>query len=64
MMRNAGEFARVLRARHGNAIRLVSFLTMASGAFVAGHENDAAACGACYANQSESTIVNDHRMAL
>ena len=29
-----------------------------------GDENDAAACGACYANQSESTIVNDHRMAL
>jgi hypothetical protein len=64
MMRIARHFARRLGARHGNAIRLVTLLTAASGVFIAGHENDAVACGACYANQSESTIVNDHRMAL
>jgi hypothetical protein len=64
MMRIARHFARRLGAGHGNAIRLVTLLTAASGLFIAGHENDAVACGACYANQSESTIVNDHRMAL
>jgi hypothetical protein len=64
MMRMVSQFARRLRGRHGSAIRIVSFLTLASGVFIAGHESDATACGACYANQSESTIVNDHRMAL
>ena len=29
-----------------------------------GYEGDATACGACFASQSESTIVSDHRMAL
>jgi hypothetical protein len=40
------------------------FVAGIGGIMLAGHENEAAACGACYANQSESTIVNDHRMAL
>lgn len=41
---------------------------MASAALLAAaallHTNDAAACGACYASTSESTVVNDHRMAF
>ncbi len=28
------------------------------------HERSAEACGACYASLSESTVVNDHKMAL
>lgn len=28
------------------------------------HESSAEACGACYASLSESTVVNDHKMAL
>jgi hypothetical protein len=28
------------------------------------HEREAAACGACFVGSSESTVVNDHRMAL
>jgi hypothetical protein len=61
MLRIARDFLRRLRKGHGNAITLVSLMT---AALVASHEKDATACGACYANQSESTIVNDHRMAL
>lgn len=60
-----------LDSGHGNAIRLaqprpwsVAFVAAIGAVLLAGHENEAAACGACYANQSESTIVSDHRMAL
>jgi hypothetical protein len=31
---------------------------------MATHERSAEACGACYASLSESTVVNDHKMAL
>jgi hypothetical protein len=61
MMRFGGDFRRRLRASHGNTITLVGIV---AAVMASGHENDATACGACYANQSESTIVNDHRMAL
>lgn len=37
---------------------------LAIGCALLGYEGDAAACGACFASSSESTIVNDHRMAL
>lgn len=39
-------------------------LAIGGVALGAGLESDADACGACYANQSESTVVQDHRMAL
>lgn len=71
MIRFAGKLGGAAKDGHGNAIRVARRVAL-SAAFVAGmgavitaaHENEAAACGACYANQSESTIVNDHRMAL
>ena len=36
----------------------------ATSALVVASPRDAEACGACFSGQSESTIVNDHRMAL
>jgi hypothetical protein len=37
---------------------------VAFAAIAIGREPDASACGACFASSSESTIVNDHKMAL
>ena len=39
-------------------------LGLALACALVGYEGNAAACGACFAAQSESTVVNDHRMAL
>jgi len=39
-------------------------LGLALGCALVGYEGNATACGACFAAQSESTVVNDHRMAL
>jgi hypothetical protein len=71
MFQFAQKLAGAVETGHGSAIRVarrmacpVAFIAGISGVMLAGHENEAAACGACYANQSESTIVNDHRMAL
>src|SRR5688572_19334146 len=36
----------------------------ATTVLMVGAPRDADACGACFSGQSESTIVNDHRMAL
>ncbi len=50
---------------HGTRVALTSALALvALGAWVAGGERDAAACGACYASVNESTVVSDHKMAL
>jgi hypothetical protein len=71
MLRFTQDLTGASNVGHGNSIRLarrvarsVALVAGISGLFLADHENEAAACGACYANQSESTIVNDHRMAL
>jgi hypothetical protein len=71
MVQFAQKLGGAAAAGHGNAIRVarrmacpLAFVAGISGVLLAGHEKEAAACGACYANQSESTIVNDHRMAL
>lgn len=50
---------------HGTRVALTSALALgALGAWVAGDEREAAACGACYASVNESTVVSDHKMAL
>jgi hypothetical protein len=37
---------------------------VAGAAVIIGDTSDARACGACFVNASESTVVSDHRMAL
>lgn len=49
-------------ARRGRAAAVAAALALTCA--LIGYEGDATACGACFASQSESTIVNDHRMAL
>lgn len=47
---------------HTRGTLMVAGLGVAAA--LAGYEGSAHACGACFASSSESTIVNDHRMAL
>src|SRR5687768_11310735 len=73
MLGFARKLAGALEGGHGTEVRVArrmarsgafAFALGLGGVMLVGHENEAAACGACSANQSESRIVNDHRMAL
>lgn len=50
-----------LKKNRDSAVMVAGALCFAAAAMVSG---DANACGACYASSSESTVVNDHRMAF
>jgi hypothetical protein len=56
------------RAVMGRRSTTTRSLSLAAGVLVAiaalANARDADACGACYASSSESTVVNDHRMAF
>lgn len=47
---------------HTRGTAFVGALGLAAA--LVGYEGSASACGACFASASESTVVNDHRMAL
>ncbi len=53
-----------VRARHQPSKRDLVVMGFAAAFCVMGRSGDASACGACYASSSESTVVNDHRMAF
>lgn len=50
-----------LKKNRDSAVMVAGALCFTAAAMVSG---DANACGACYASSSESTVVNDHRMAF
>lgn len=48
--------------RDFNVMPILAGVVVAAAALA--RSGDASACGACYANSSESTVVNDHKMAF